>query len=85
MTEKKIANEKSAIFSWIKENLQETESSQYVDLIEIKKKCNPSVTNFAVGNVIGKLFKNVKTKSGRARENWCKITKIYYGLTWKKK
>lgn len=66
MTEKKIANEKSAIFSWIKENLQDTESSQYVDLIEIKKKCNPSVTNFAVGNVIGKLFKNVKTKSGRA-------------------
>jgi len=79
-----MANEKSAIFSWIKENLQETESSQYVDLIEIKKKCNPSVTNFAVGNVIGKLFKNVKTKSGRARENWCKITKRYYGLTWKK-
>ena len=78
-----MATNKTPIFSWVVENLQPCNESEFVDLIEIKKKCEFEVTSSAVGNVIKKLFNNVKIKSGRSKENWCKSTQRYYGLSWK--
>jgi len=34
----KMANNMPSLFSWVIENLQESNNSEYVDLIEIKKK-----------------------------------------------
>ena len=33
-----MANNMPSLFSWVIENLQESNNSEYVDLIEIKKK-----------------------------------------------
>jgi hypothetical protein len=63
--------------------LQESNENNFVELLEIKKKCNSDVTSSAIGNVIYQIFKNVKIKSGRSKENWCKSTQRYYGLSWK--
>ena len=78
-----MATNKTPIFTWVVENLQPCNESEFVDLNEIKKKCEFEVTSSAVGNVIKKLFNNVKIKSGRSKENWCKSTQRYYGLSWK--
>ena len=63
--------------------MQESNENNFVELLEIKKKCNSDVTSSAIGNVIYQIFKNVKIKSGRSKENWCKSTQRYYGLSWK--
>ena len=78
-----MATNKTPIFTWVVENLQPCNESEFVDLIEIKKKCEFEVTSSAVGNVIKKVFNNVKIKSGCSKENWCKSTQRYYGLSWK--
>ena len=42
------------------------------------------MTRSAIGNVIKKTLKHVNRKPGRCKENWCKSTQRYYGLSWKK-
>ena len=60
-----MASEQSKLFTWLLENLRPANNQEFVDLIEIKSKCNLSVTSSAVGNSIVRLFKDVKVKPGR--------------------
>jgi hypothetical protein len=47
-----MASEESKLFTWLLENLRLANNQEFVDLIEIKSKCNLSVTSSAVGNLI---------------------------------
>jgi hypothetical protein len=76
-----MANNKQFLHAWIVEKLQESNENNFVGLLEIKKKYNSDVTSSAIGNVICQIFMNVKIKSGRSKENWCKSTQRYYGLS----
>ena len=73
-----MASEQSKLFTWLLENLRPANNQEFVDLIEIKSKCNLSVTSSAVGNSIVRLFKDVKVKPGRYKANWSKSTQRYY-------
>ena len=55
-----MASEQSKLFTWPLENLIPANNQEFVELIEIKSKCNLSVTSSAVGNFIVRLFKDVK-------------------------
>jgi hypothetical protein len=68
-----MASEQSKLFTWLLENLIPANNQEFVELIEIKSKCNLSVTSSAVGNLIVRLFKDVK-KPGRCKANWSKST-----------
>ena len=54
-----MANKMPSLFAWVIENLQESNNSEYVDLI--KKKYEIEVTNSANGNVIKKNQLNMVT------------------------
>ena len=69
-----MSSEQSKLFTWLLENLRPANNQEFVDLIEIKSKCNLSVTSSAVGNLIVRLFKDVKIKPGRCKANWSKST-----------
>ena len=77
-----MSSEQSKLFTWLLENLRPANNQEFVDLIEIKSKCNLSVTSSAVGNLIVRLFKDVKIKPGRCKANWSKYTQRYYGISW---
>ena len=47
-----MASEESKLFTWLLANLRLANNQEFVDLIEIKSKCNLSVTSSAVGNLI---------------------------------
>ena len=78
-----MASEQAKLFSWMIENLEEGNDKEFVDLSEIKKKYNSEVTSSAVGNLVVRMFKGVKIKAGRCKEDWTKYTQRYYGLCWR--
>ena len=80
-----MSADQSCLMSWLIQNLKSGNETEIVDLIEIKSKFNSkseTVTSAAVGNLIVKLFSNVKIKPGRCKGNWNKVTQRYHGITW---
>ena len=79
MVEKNTAS----LLNWLTENLETSTDNNFVDLQEICKKFKAPVSGLAVGNSIKQIFKNVKIQQGRAKDDWTKRTKRYYGINWK--
>jgi hypothetical protein len=72
-----------SLINWLIENLESVQDTEYVDLAEIKKKYKAKATGLSVGNSLNIFFSNVKVEQGRAKHDWTKRTKRYYGITWK--
>ena len=71
------------LINWLIENLESAQDIEYVDLTEINKKYKAKASGLSVGNSLKKIFSNVKVEQGRAKHDWTKRTKRYYGITWK--
>lgn len=71
------------LINWLIENLESAQDTEYVDLTEISKKYKAKASGLSVGNSLKKIFSNVKVEQGRAKHDWTKRTKRYYGITWK--
>ena len=74
---------KTAVINWLLSNLTEGNFQNFVGIDEIQQKINIQTSNTALGNLISKLFKNLKVKKGRCLDDWTKKTQRYYGLAWK--
>jgi hypothetical protein len=67
--------------------VEESSETNFIDLTEIKSKFQSDVlvefpSSRTIGNLITKLFHDVKIKPGRCKDNWAKSTQRYYGLSW---
>ncbi|CAG2206495.1 unnamed protein product [Mytilus edulis] len=81
MTNINEMSNKSNLFNWIIDNIEEGAIDESIDLIDIKEKTAAEGTS--VGNLIKQIYKNVKVKNARSKSNWCKMTKRYFGIKWK--
>ena len=72
-----------SLINWLIENLESAQDTEYADFTEINKKYKAKATGFSVGNSLNCIFSNVKVEQGRAKHDWTKRTKRYYGITWK--
>ncbi|CAG2242829.1 unnamed protein product [Mytilus edulis] len=79
-----MSSDQTKLHSWLIDNIEKcSDTSNYVDLNEIKKKYCLPVSSAAIGNCIVQIFRDVTKKKKRCKEDWSKSTQAYYGLSWR--
>ncbi|KAJ8321537.1 hypothetical protein KUTeg_000913 [Tegillarca granosa] len=67
----------TTLHDWLFEHLEKGNENEFVELVEILTKLKENVTGVAIGNVLKKIFPDVKVKHAREKNNWSKLTKRY--------
>ncbi|CAG2216361.1 unnamed protein product [Mytilus edulis] len=79
-----MSSDQTKLHSWLIDNIEKcSDTSNYVDLNEIKKKYCLPVSSAAIGNCIVQIFRDVTKKKKRCKDDWSKTTQAYYGLSWR--